>query len=88
MAACEIGIHFHPKDGKITALDKKYDKLMVWMYNQYADRLVEETREWRALLARRAHFAYMRDQLEKMEEGVLEAESAMEDLQNLESDML
>ncbi|KIM56210.1 hypothetical protein SCLCIDRAFT_29752 [Scleroderma citrinum Foug A] len=42
--ARQIAAHFHPKDGKITCLNHLYDKPLVAMYNQYADKLVEETR--------------------------------------------
>jgi len=40
---------------------------MVTMYKQYADRLVEETQEWRRLVNRQAQYAEMRERLQRID---------------------
>ena len=56
-------MHF-PKDGKIISIDKKIHKPLITMYKEYVDRLVDEMWVWRDLLAKRAHYAHMGDQLQ------------------------
>lgn len=63
-AVHQIVMHFHPKDGKIISIDKKIHKPLITMYKEYVDRLVDEMWVWRDLLAKRAHYAHMRDQLQ------------------------
>jgi len=87
--ARQIAARFHPKDGKITRLDNSYDKPLIAMYKQYADKLVEETREWRRLVALRAHYADIIDKLEQMDKGEMEGtQIAMDELEDLHPSML
>ena len=87
--ARQIAARFHPKDGKITRLDNSYDKPLIAMYQQYADKLVEETREWRRLMALQAHYANMIDKLEHMDKGEMEGtQSAADHLEDLDPSML
>ena len=59
------------------------------MYKQYADKLVEETREWRRLVALRAHYADIIDKLEQMDKGEMEGtQIAMDELEDLHPSML
>ena len=62
-AVHQIVMHF-PKDGKIISIDKKIHKPLITMYKEYVDRLVDEMWVWRDLLAKRAHYAHMGDQLQ------------------------
>ena len=87
-AARQISVHFHPKDGKITSIDKRIDKPLIMMYKEYTDRLVDEMWVWRDLLAKRAHYAHMRDQLQKMEEGEFESQNGADTLEDLDPTML
>jgi len=62
---------------------------MVAMYKQYADRLVEETREWRRLVNRRAQYAEMRERLQRIDQGDgSDSDSGMYDLEDLDPTML
>jgi len=89
ITAHQIVAWFHPKDGKITHLDNSYDKPLITMYQQYADKLVEETREWRRLMALWAHYADMIDKLGHMDKGEMEGtQSAMDHLEDLDPSML
>jgi len=54
------------------------------MYKQYTDKLVEETWEWRRLVALRAHYADIIDKLEQIEQGEMEGtQIAMDQLEDL-----
>ena len=87
--ACQIAAHFHPKDGKIICLNHQYDKPLVTMYNQYTDKLVEETQVWRGLLAKRAHYVDMRDRLAQMDKGeTFNLQACPQDLEDLDPSML
>jgi len=62
---------------------------MVVMYKQYADRLVEETWEWRRLVNRRAQYAEMRERLQRIDRGDRsDSDSGMYDLEDLDPTML
>ena len=62
---------------------------MVTMYKQYADRLVEETREWRRLVNRRAQYVEMRERLQRIDQGDgSDSDSGMYDLEDLDPTML
>ena len=81
--------HLRPKDGKITQLNYLYDTPLVRMYKQYADRLVEETRVWRGLIAKRAHYADMIEKLAHMDEGeTSNSQTGPQDLEDLDPSML
>jgi len=87
--ARQIAAWFHPKDGKSIHLDNSYDKPLITMYQQYADKLVEETREWRRLMALQAHYADMIDKLEHMDKGEMEGtQGATDHLEDLHPSML
>jgi len=62
---------------------------MVTMYQQYADKLVEETWEWRRLVNRRAQYAEMRERLERIDWGEgSDSDSGMYDMEDLDPKML
>ena len=87
--AHQIAAHLHPKDGKITWLNYLYDTPLVGMYKQYTDRLVEETRVWRGLIAKRAHYADMIERLAQMDEGeTSNSQTGPQDLEDLDPSML
>ena len=83
--AHQIAAHLHPKDGKITQLNYLYNTPLVRMYKQYMDRLVEETRVWRGLIAKRAHYADMIEKLAHMGEGeTSNSQTGPQDLEDLD----
>jgi len=62
---------------------------MVTMYKQYADKLVEETWEWRRLVNGWAQYAEMRERLVQMDKGEgSDSDNGMYDMEDLDPTML